>query len=181
MDRGDGRCACSNKYFQFCVLVIMILLTACTGGRIMAGSYINEAKRFAVPLPPNGWSVETDEEADLLLRHQFLQAGMVVNATCGEIPSDRALEVVSRHLFFGIDRKEMLRQERRMTPQGEALEAILRGELGGQELLLHAYILRGPGCVYDFVLYASPDEYSQLNGEFEALVGQFQLLGVETR
>ncbi len=52
----------------------------------------------------------------------------------------------------------------------------LTGELGGRELLLHGYTLKGPGCVYDLVLFASPKAYSEVNGEFEALVRRFQLL-----
>ncbi|MCI0483758.1 MAG: hypothetical protein L0Y78_04150 [candidate division NC10 bacterium] len=142
---------------------------------------MNEAKGFAVPLPPNGWSVETGEEADLLLRHQNRKAGMVVNATCGEIPSGRPLEIVSRHLFFGIRAKEVLRGERRATAQGEVFEVVLRGELDGEELLLHAHTLRGPECVYDLVLFASPEEYSRVNGEFETMLPRFQLVGGGTR
>ena len=100
----------------------------------------------------------------------------MVNATCGEIPPDRPLGIVGRHLFFGIQEKETLRQEQRTGPEGEVFEVVLRGELGGRELLLHGYTLKGPGCVYDLVLFASPEDYSEVNGEFEALVRRFQLL-----
>lgn len=165
----------------FCGLAFAIFLTACAAGRITQGAYVNEVKGFSIPLPSSGWRVETGDEADLVLRHQHHQAGILINATCGEIPPDRPLPIISRHLFFGIDGKEILQQETRATAHGEAVEVVLRGELGGRELVLHAYTLRGSGCVYDLVLFAPPDEYSQLNGEFEALVGRFQLLGGEAR
>ncbi len=176
MDRNDNSSPRNKAYFPLGLLAIAILLTACAGGRIVQGAYINEPKSFAVQLPSAAWNVEMNNEADLVLRHKDHQAGILIHATCGEIPSDRPLGIVGRHLFFGIRAKEILRQERRAASQEEALEVVLRGDLGGRELLLHGYTLKGPGCVYDLVLFASPEDYSEVNGEFEALVRRFQLL-----
>lgn len=170
---GSGR---SKRHFSLCLLAVGIFLTACAGAHIRNGTYINETKGFGVQLPPRAWTVETGDEADLVLRHKYRQAGMVVNAICGEIPPDRPLAIVSRHLFFGIQEKETLRQEQRTGREGEVFEVVLRGELGGRELLVHAYTLKGPGCVYDLVLFAPPEDYSEVNGEFEALVRRFHLL-----
>jgi len=164
----------TNLHFR--LLVSGILLTGCAAGQIRDGTYINEAKGFAVRLPSNEWQVEMGKEPDLLLRHQSRHAGILVNATCGEVPPDRPLEIVSRHLFFSLQRKEILRQERGTAAQGEAWEMLLRGELGGRELLLHAYTMKGSSCVYDLVLFAAPERYSEANGEFETLVRRFQLL-----
>lgn len=158
-----------------------IVLTACAGGRITDGWYIDQAKGFSVPLPSKGWRVETGKKPDVLLRHTSRQAGMSVLATCGTIPSGRPLENVSRHLFFGIHDKQILRQERRAASPEEALEVVLRGTLGGRELLLHAYTLKEPRCVYDLVLFAAPEDYPQVDGEFAALVRDFRQLRGETR
>ncbi|MFQ5658194.1 MAG: hypothetical protein ACE5G5_11675 [Candidatus Methylomirabilales bacterium] len=176
MDRDHISSPRNKACFPLCLLAVAILLTACAGGRIIEGAYINEPKSFALQLPSEAWSVETNNEADLVLRHKDHQAGILINATCGEIPSDRPLGIVGRHLFFGIRAKEILRQERHVASQEEALEVVLRGELGGRVLLLHGYTLKGPGCVYDLVLFASPKEYSEVNREFEALVRRFHLL-----
>lgn len=157
------------------------MLTACATGQIRGGTYVNEAKGFAVQLPSEAWDLEIGKEPDLLLRHRSRQAGMLINATCNEIPPNRPLGITMRHLFFGIRGKEIMRQERRMSTQGEAFEMVLRGELEGREILLHSHTLKGSGCVYDLVLFASPEEYSESNGEFEALVRRFQLLGGEKR
>lgn len=143
--------------------------------------YVNEAKDFAIQLPPAGWSVQTGKEPDLLLRHAERAAGMSVHATCGEVPRGRRPEIVSRHLYFGIQGKEILRQERRAASPEEALEVVLRGQLEGQELLLHGYTVVGRDCVYDLVLFAAPKDYSQVNGDFEALVHSFRRLREETR
>lgn len=158
-----------------------ILLTACAGARIADGAYINQAKGFMVRLPSAGWNVETAQEPDLLLRHAHRQAGMSIHAVCGAIPPDRPLEVISRHLFFGIRGKQVLWQERRTASPEQALEVVLRGQLGGRDLLLHGYTVKGRGCVYDLVLFAAPEEYSDVNGDFEALARGFRVLRDETR
>lgn len=181
MDRDDNSCLRNKKYTRFSLLAIGILLTACATGRIRDGMYTDESKRFAVELPSEAWNVETNNEADLVLRHKYRQAGILINATCGEVPSQRTLEIVSRHLFFGIRGKQILQQDQYTAAQGEALEVVLRGELGGREFLLHGYTFKGRGCVYDLVLFAPPKEYSELNGEFEALVQRFKLFRGETR
>ncbi|MFQ5962273.1 MAG: hypothetical protein ACE5MG_12835 [Candidatus Methylomirabilales bacterium] len=180
MDRGDNSCAGKKRYLRLCLLAAGIFLTGCAGGRIIEGAYNNEAKGFSVQLPSNGWSVEIGDEADLVLRHKYRQAGISIHATCGEIPPDRPLEVVSRHLFFGIRAKETLRQTQHTDGRWEGLEVVLRGELGGQELLLHGYTLKDPDCVYDLVLFALPNEYPEVNRDFEALVRRFHLLPGET-
>lgn len=170
-----------SRYFWFCLLAVGILLTACATGRIVGGTYVNEAKGFAVQLPSEAWGSEIGKEPDLALRHRSRHAGMLVNASCGKIPPDRPLGIVARHLFFGIKEREVLRHDRHTDNQGEAVEMILKGELGGQKLLLHGYTLKGPGCVYDLVLFASPEGYPEANGEFEAMVQRFQLLRGERR
>ncbi|MBI4628634.1 MAG: hypothetical protein HY729_07995 [Candidatus Rokubacteria bacterium] len=159
-----------------------LFLTACASGQISGGAYINEAKGFVVQLPLAGWDVETHKEPDLLLRHASRHAGISIHATCGTIPPDRPLEIASRHLFLGIQRKQLLRQERHAASREEMLEVVLRGEVERRELLLHGYTMKRPGCVYDLVLFAAAEDYSAVNGEFEALVQSFrQSLPVEGR
>lgn len=168
-------------HFQFCLLAVGILLTACAAGQIRDHTYINEAKGYRALLPSDAWNVEMGNEADLVLRHRSSQAGILVNATCDETLPDRPLEIEVRRLFFGIRGKELLKQERPTKNPGEAGEVVLRGELSGRSLLFHGYTLKAPGCVYDLVLFAPSENYSEVNEEFEALVHRFQLLRREKR
>ena len=170
-----------SRHFRFFLLAVWILLTACAAGQIRDGTYINEAKGFVVELPSEVWDLEMGKEPDLVLRHRSRQAGMLINVTCDQILLHRPLEIAARHFFFGIRGKEIMREERHTENQGEALEMVLQGELGGRKLLLHSYTLKGPECLYDLVLFASPEEYSESNGEFEALVRRFQLSSGEKR
>lgn len=153
------------------VPAVAILLAACTGPQIRDGAYVNVAKGFAVPLPAAGWTVETDAEPDLLLRHASGRAGISVHATCGGIPDERRVEIASRHLFFGIQDKQIVRDE---PGAGERKELLVRGRVEGRDLLLHGYTVKGPGCLYDLVLFAAPEDYADVKGDFEALVHGFR-------
>ncbi|MBI3781040.1 MAG: hypothetical protein HY278_08305 [candidate division NC10 bacterium] len=170
-----------SRPFWFCLPAVAILLTSCAAGRVGGGTYVNETKGFAVQLPSEVWDREIGSEPDLLLRHRSRYAGMLVHATCDQTLLHRPLEIAARHLFFGIKEREILRHDRRTDNQGEAVEMVLKGELGGQKLLLHGYTLKGPGCVYDLVLFASPEAYAEANREFESLVRQFRLVQEEKR
>ncbi|MBI2205128.1 MAG: hypothetical protein HYU41_14875 [Candidatus Rokubacteria bacterium] len=158
-----------------------IFLAACAGPQIRDGAYANAAKRFVVPLPSAGWTVEMDAGPDLLLRHESRQAGISVHATCGEIPADRRVEIASRHLFFGIQDKQVLRDEPRAGSPEEGSEVLLRGHVEGRDLLLHGYTVKGSGCLYDLVLFAAPEDYAEVDGEFEALVHGFRRSSGQTR
>jgi len=156
------------------ISTVGILLTACASGQIRDGAYVNAAKDFAVGLPPAGWSVEVGSNPDLLLRHASRHAGISVHATCDGIPADGSLAILSRHLFFGIRGKEILEPGHTTAVPADAEEVVLRGELDSRELVLHGYTLKGPGCVYDLVLFAAPEDYRAVNGEFEAMVRSFR-------
>lgn len=164
----------SGRRFWFPAMAI--LLAGCASARVSGGAYINETKRFTARLPSDAWRVEAGKSPDLLLRHRSRQAGMSIHATCGRVPASRSVEVVGRHLFFGIERKDVLEQERWPTAGGEGLELVVRGELDGREFLLHSYTLKDPGCVYDLVLFADSEDYAAVNQDFEAFVHGFRRL-----
>lgn len=161
----------ASRYIRFCLLAVAIWLAGCATGQIEHGVYTNAAKGFTVPLPADGWHIERARAPDLLLRHQDRDAGIMVSAACGDKRADRPLEILSRHLFFGVHA-----QERRTAVYGDAVETFLRGHVGGRVLRLHGVTFKGPGCVYDLVLFAAPDSYAAANEVFEAMVLQFDLV-----
>ncbi|OGB92386.1 MAG: hypothetical protein A2Z31_01920 [candidate division NC10 bacterium RBG_16_65_8] len=149
---------------------ICVLVAACAAGHLHEGTYVDTTKGLVVPLPREGWDIETGKEPDLVLRHRSRRAGILVNATCGDIPSGRPLDVAMRHLLFGIRGKEILLQERLAVTSGDGIEMVLRGRMEGQELLLHAYTLRRSECLYRLLLFSAPESYRAVNGEFESMV-----------
>lgn len=146
------------------------------------GRYVNETKGFTVSLPAAAaWSIDTAGQPDLFLRHARRRAGISINATCGTVPPDRPVDIVSRHLLFGIRNKHILRQDRRVMSGHEALEVVLRGELRDQDLVLHGYTVKNSHCVYDLVLVAVPEDYWEVDEDFETVVRGFRLSRADAR
>jgi len=154
--------------------IIVLLVGGCASGRIRDGAYVNEAKGFVARLPSTAWNVEASGEPDLLLSHRHRRAGISVHAVCGAIPPDRRVEIASRHLFFGIREKRILHDYRRADLRDDAVEVVMRGKADDEDLLLHGYTVKGSACLYDLVLFAAPEDYPSVNGDFEALVRGFR-------
>ncbi|MFQ5804393.1 MAG: hypothetical protein ACE5JQ_16000 [Candidatus Methylomirabilales bacterium] len=175
MDQAHNGYPCSKTYFLLCLLAVGISLAGCGASQIRDGAHINAAKGFLVELPSEAWNVETNNETDLVLRHKYHHAGILINATCGEIPSDRSPDIGSPHRFFGFQRMQLLQEEPRAAGPGDVREVVLQSKFGGRERILHGYTLKVRGCLYDLLLFSSPEDYSGVNREFEALVRRFQL------
>lgn len=90
------------------------------------------------------------------------------------------MEIASRHLFFGIRNTHVL-ERRRGASSEDAVDVTLRGELEGRALLLHGHTVRGHRCLYDLVLFAAPEDYADVEADFEVLVRGFRRLKDETR
>lgn len=166
--------------FPVWVVAVGLALAGCAGGRIADGAFVHEAKRFMVPLPSATWMPETDRRPDLLLRHASRAAGISVHGTCGVIPPGRSLDIASRHLFFGLRDRQVVLGPRRAPLPDEAVEVVLRGQLEHRDVVVHGYTVRDAGCLYDLVLFAVPEDYAAVDGEFRALVRGLRRLGAGT-
>lgn len=170
-----------NRALQAGLPALALLLAACASGRVTSGTYVNDAKRFTVPLPPANWVATTDDTADLVLRHANRPAAIAIHASCAGRRPDPPLGVASGRLFFGIRSKEILSQTRYVNGHDAAMETVVRGELDGRVLLLHGYTFPVAGCLYDLVLFAAPPDYPDVKGEFETLARGFRRLPADRR
>ena len=109
-----------------------------------------------------GWT-RIDSEADVALRRAQPAAGLMAHASCEGKPPSRPLPVLARHLRFGLRNVQDLVE----TPAA----------LDGVPVVVRALTLRGPGCVYDLVGVAPPDELAALAPDFERFTQSFALTG----
>ena len=120
-----------------------------------------------------GWEVAADGPADLGLRRPASRAGILVNATCEGKASTRSLAVLSRHLTFGIQGKEVLEREDLTVAGHHSLRMLFEGRLDGAPVQVEAYVVKGAGCVYDLIYVAPPAEFAAGTADFRALVSSF--------
>ena len=157
-------------------LLTLFLLGGCATatGRIENGMFYS-AKGYRVTLPPSGWRVDAGQRADLALRAEARPGGMVVDATCAGREAARPLDVLARHLTFGLTRREVLENGTSAVGGREAAHSVVRGLAEGQTVTVEALVVRAEPCVHDFLYVAPSEAFDAGRPAFRALVESFAL------
>jgi hypothetical protein len=158
-------------------LVALLAGCATATGRIENGIY-HSAKGYRVTLPPSGWKVEHGgPQADLSLQGAAGPAGMLVDATCAGREASRSLDVLARHLTFGLTRREVIETGTTTVAGREAARSVVRGQADGRDVTVEALVVRAESCVHDFLYVAPSPAFDAGRPAFQALVESFALEG----
>ena len=130
-------------------------------------------KGYRVSLPAGAWRASTLGRADLELTGVGTRAGMLVHASCDGNPPRRPLSVLARHLTFGVGERKLLEREDVVVGGDPGTRMLFDGELAGAPVTVEAVVVKGAGCVYDFIYAASPDDFASGRDEFREVVGSF--------
>ncbi len=154
---------------------VVILTVGCaTTGRIENGVF-HSAKGYRVTLPPDGWRVESSPRADLTLQSEAGPGGMVVDATCGGREPSRPLDVLARHLTFGLTRRDVMESGTSTVAGHEATHSVVRGRADGRDLTVEAVVVRAEPCVHDFLYVAPTGVFDSGRAAFRAVVESLAL------
>ncbi|MGH7399758.1 MAG: hypothetical protein ACRELW_19750 [Candidatus Rokuibacteriota bacterium] len=155
---------------------IMLAGAGCaTGaGRIEEGVF-HSSKGYRVTLPSNGWTVERGSRAELALQGEATPGGMLVDATCGGREAARPLDVLARHLTFGLTRRDVMQNGTTTVGGREAAHSVVRGVAGGRDVTVEAVVVRAAPCVHDFLYVAPTEVFDAGRPAFRALVESFAL------
>jgi hypothetical protein len=149
--------------------VLALVAAGCSAGRIESGVYYS-SKGYHVSLPASGWSVTHDRAADLELRRATPPGGMLADATCEGKEVRRPLDVLTRHLTFGL-KERVVENGGPLTVGGRpAQRAVIRGSLDGAPVMVEAIVVKGDQCVYDFLYVAPPEAFESGRADFQAFV-----------
>jgi len=156
------------------LLAIFLLLTGCATatGRIENGVF-HSAKGYRVTLPGSGWRVDTGPRADLALQSEAKEGGMLVDATCGGREAARPLDVLARHLTFGLTRRDVLENGTATVGGRDAAHSVVRGQAEGRDVTVEAIVMRAEPCVHDFLYVAPSGAFAAGRPAFRAVVESF--------
>jgi hypothetical protein len=150
-------------------LLLALVAAGCSAGRIESGVYYSP-KGYHVSLPPADWSVKRRSAADLELQRVTPPGGMLADATCEGKEVQRPLDVLTRHLTFGL-KERVVEESGPLTVGGRSAQrAELRGSLDRTPVEVEAIVIKGDQCVYDFLYVASPEDFAAGREEFRAFV-----------
>ena len=158
------------------LLLAVGLLAACASatGRIENGVF-HSAKGYRVTLPAAGWTVEHGGPAADLSLQADRGGGMLVDATCAGRERDRSLDVLARHLTFGLSRREVVESGTATVAGRHATRSVVRGQADGREVTVEALVMRAEPCVHDFLYVAPTGAFDAGRPAFQALVASFAL------
>jgi hypothetical protein len=170
-----------NKVLRLrAALVTLVLLAsggcATSAGRIENGIFYS-AKGYRVTLPANGWTVDHGTRADLALQGEAASGGMLVDATCRGRESSRPLDVLARHLTFGLTKRDVVENGTTTVAGREAAHSVVRGRSDGREVTVEALVVRAEPCVHDFLYVAPTGLFDSGRPAFRALVESFAVEG----
>jgi len=151
-----------------------LFLAGCASGgtgRVENGTF-NSAKGYQVRLPPAGWNVTANPDADLTLRRSAPPGAMLVDASCGaEI--DRSLPVLARQLTIGLTNRQTVESDTWTIGTRTAAHRVIRGRSDGADVMVEAVVLKGERCVHDFLYVAPPADFENGRQDFRLLVESF--------
>ncbi len=154
-------------------LALFCLLTACAHRPWDGRTYANDGVRFQTgPLPP-GWRSIEPANALLAFRDPARDLVVSVNGRCGKESDDVPLTALTQHLFMFFTERQIHRQSTVSLDGREALRTELSAKLDGVPRRFVVYVLKKNGCVYDFVLIATPSVTPGSIQEFDHFVSGF--------
>lgn len=151
----------------------LLLIAGCAADRIEGGVF-HSGKGYQVTLPPGGWRVEPDGEADLALVRGESEAGMLATATCEGTAITRPAPILARHLLFGLVHRSVVASGPVEVGGRAGVRSVVRGERDGREVQVAAVVLKDERCVYDFLYVAPVDAFEAGQGTFDAFVRSFR-------
>jgi len=150
----------------------LAMLAGCATGSIERGVF-HSAKGYRVTLPVEGWQVHREPRADLALKRQAPEGGMLVDATCDPRTVGRPLRLLVRYLSFGLTRRAVVEEEPVTVAAREGLRQVIRGERDGTDVRVEAVSVKDGRCVYDFLYVAPPPAFPAGRPAFRELVQSF--------
>jgi len=155
-------------------LVALGLAASCASGPRYDGQvYRGHGLLFRTGPVAEGWSRLDASHGLLSFRDEGARATVLVNGRCGQDGDDVPLAALTAHLFLRFTERKV--DEEALVPFDgrEALRTVMTAKLDGVPMRFEAVVTKKDGCVYDFVLIASPETFDGARPGFQRFVDGF--------
>ena len=162
-------------------MVIFTLFFSCTanktskGGIFIDGIYKNRELKYKIGKLSDNWKKLDVNYLNLVFYNTKNNAVIYVNGKC-KGSSDAPLTILRTHLLIGFKHKKILKSEKLKIENREALHSIILAELDGVKRKIDYYIFKKNGCLYDFVLISTIDDFYENQKEFENMIKKFKII-----
>lgn len=125
-----------------------------------------------------GWKlVKIDHYRVISFRNAALESTLSTSAFCDDTFEDSSLEVLSRHLQWGLTEIKILSEKTFALNHRQALRTVVQGKMDGVPIKLDTVVIKKDYCVFDFSLVTKPSFYQPASLDFETFFRGFEFQG----
>ena len=154
------------------VALACVGLVSCSGG-LKNGYFVKGWLKYRVTeLDPTKWIEISSHGNDLAWLNPSTGHVLATNATC-EDHGDPGLDVLTTHLLFGFNDRELKSRQTRMIDGREGMVSTYTAKLDGAAVDIEVAVLKKNHCVHDFVYISPVGKAEDYRADFERLLSEF--------
>ncbi|MGH7831135.1 MAG: hypothetical protein ACREP8_13275 [Candidatus Binatia bacterium] len=170
-----------RRFFHFYSWLTILFLVGCFGGVKRTGKVIGyEPGRvltkkgyYQVGILPEGWRRINLEQALVAFRNEALQSTIATDSFCDQAYDDSSLPILTRHLFAGLQKIEVLQEQSFTLSDRGALRTMMKATLDGVPVMLEIVVVKKNWCLFDFYLVSPPERFAGATADFETFYRGF--------
>lgn len=166
----------------FAMIVLAVSMSACFGGGKEPSGSIQGYRDGVVKLRegsyrvgdlPQAWKRVKFTYNSVVFRHTPTQASISTYAVCKETAEDASLEVLTRHLYNGVDQVKVDSQSEELLDGRRSLWTVWSGAMDGVPMKIETVAVKKNECLFDFYYVALPEDFATARGDFQQFVKGF--------
>lgn len=167
------------------ILPLIFLLVSCFGGVSKTGKVVGyEPGRVLTKLgsyqvgdlPPD-WRQLKLGKALIAFYNDELKSTIATDAFCERAYDDSPLDMLTKHLFAGLQDVKIVSEKPLMLGDRGALHTSFSGSLDGLPVRIDTVIVKKDWCLFDFYLVSQPDFHERALAPFETFFRGFAYTG----
>ncbi len=168
----------------FAALLILGILSCFGGvkktGKVVdyqPGRVITKMGYYQVGELPPGWQRIKLGAAMITLFNESLRSTIATDAFCEQAYDDSPLEMLTRHLFAGLQDIKVKEEKPFMLDGRGALRTLFSASLDGLPVTVDSVVIKKDWCLFDFFLVTPPERHAEASPAFENFFQGFAYTG----
>jgi len=128
-------------------------------------------------LPPDWKRMKVGSYRTVAFYNDALKSSIETDAFCDSSYDDASLKVLTTHLFFNIQDRQIKWEKSFMLDQRGALRSMAQGKVDGVPIVLDTVVIKKDECLFDFALVSEPGHYAKAALDFETFFKGFRFQG----
>lgn len=119
------------------------------------------------------WKKQSDKNPGIIFKNRKNRSTIATEALCGGAFEDLSLEVLTRHLFVGLEGVTTLKEEKWSLSGRKGLYTQAEASLDGVPVLLNIFVIKKNQCHFDFLSVAPLAARDEVAADFISFVKGF--------